>query len=979
MFPEPGPRLFGLPPGADFPALVVRGLRERLAGAPPETWAATQVFVNTDRMRDRIATLLAETGAVLLPRIAVVTDIGRDMVAHGLPPAVPPLRRRLELSVLIGRLLDRLPDLAPREALFDLAESLGTLLDEMQGEGVHPDVIAALDVSEHSGHWQRTRDFMAIVAPYFAAGAHPDTEARQRRAVEALAARWQQTPVQTPVIVAGSTGSRGTTLRLMQAVAGLPQGALILPGFDPDLPPEVWQGMGDALTAEDHPQFRFRRLLDALGLPQDAVRPWADDPPPSPDRNRLISLSLRPAPVTDQWLTEGATLPDLRQATAGLTLIEAPDPRAEALAIALILRQVAEDGTRIAALVTADRTLARRVTAALDRWGLRPDDSAGRPLALSAPGRFLRMVAALPGARMSGDVLLALLKHPLTASGQGRGPHLRLTRALDIHLRRFGPAYPAPGDILRFAIRQDDPEAPSWAGWVAACLTAVDARPRPLGRALEDMLTLARMLAAGPDGDGSGALWAEAAGAEARAAMQALSEAADAGGEVTPADLARLLDSVMASRVVREAAEAHPRIRIWGPRDARVQGADLLILGGLNEGGWPAIPAPDPWMNRTMRHEAGLLLPERQIGLSAHDYQQAAGAPQVVMTRARRDAEAETVPSRWLNRLTNLMAGLPDRHGPEALAQMRGRGADWLALVRAAENPGARLPPAPRPAPSPPLAVRPAKLPVTDIRTLIRDPYAIYAKRILGLFKLNPLRAEADARLRGSVLHAVMEQFTRDRPEAETPDAARARLSATAATVLADQVPWPAARLLWQARLDRAADVILAAGARPGARALVIEQTGVATLPALGFTLTARADRIDELSDGRIHIFDYKTGSPPSKREQEHFEKQLILTAAIVEHGGFTELGGPRSVEGVTYVALGSNSRLETTPLTPEDIGVAWEGLATLIAAYLNPAKGYASRRAMQWTRFPGDYDHLARFGEWEMTEMAAHQTVGDA
>jgi ATP-dependent helicase/nuclease subunit B len=978
MFPEPGPRLFGLPPGADFPALVVRGLRERLAGAPPETWAATRVYVNSDRMRDRIATILAAEGANLLPRIAVVTDIGRDTVAPGLPPAVPPLRRRLELSVLIGRLLDRLPDLAPREALFDLADSLGDLLDEMQGEGVHPDVIASLDVSDHSGHWQRTRDFMAIVAPYFTADAPPDAEARQRRMVEELAAQWQANPVQTPVIVAGSTGSRGTTLRLMQAVAALPQGAVILPGFDPDLPPAVWQGMGDALTAEDHPQFRFRRLLDALNLSPDAVRPWASDPPPSADRNRLISLSLRPAPVTDQWLTEGAALPDLRQATAALTLIEAPDPRAEALSIALILRRAAEEGNRIAALVTADRALARRVTAALDRWGIRPDDSAGRPLAQSAPGRFLRMVAALPGARLSGDVLLALLKHPLTASGEARGAHLRLTRALEMRLRRHGPAYPEAGDILKFATRQDDPDTPAWAGWVAACLTAINPHPRPLAGALDDMLTLARMLAAGPGGEGSGSLWDEGAGAEARRAMQALTEAADAGGEVTPADLARLLDSVLAGRVVRETAEAHPRIRIWGPREARVQGADLLILGGLNEGGWPAMPAPDPWMNRTMRHQAGLLLPERQIGLSAHDYQQAAGAPEVVLTRARRDAEAETVPSRWLNRLVNLMAGLPDRHGPEALAAMRARGADWLALVRVVENPGARVAPAPRPAPVPPVGLRPRLLPVTDIRTLIRDPYAIYAKRILGLYRLNPLRAEPDARLRGSVLHKVMERFISERTEDEPPEATRARLSATTAAVLADEVPWPAARLLWQARVDRAADVILAAGARPGARALVVEQTGVATLAGLGFTLTARADRIDELADGRIHIFDYKTGSPPSKREQAHFDKQLILTAAIVENGGFTELGGPRSVEGVTYVGLGSSAKLETTPLSPDEIGAAWDSLARLIAAYLQPDKGYPSRRAVQWTRFPGDYDHLARFGEWEMTELAAPQPVGD-
>ncbi|MFN4157114.1 MAG: double-strand break repair protein AddB [Gemmobacter sp.] len=977
MFPEPAPHLYALPPGADFPALVVRGLRARLAGAPPEAWAATQVFVNTDRMRDRIRRLLADDGAILLPRVAVVTDIGRDAVVPGLPLAVPPLRRRLELSVLIGRLLDRLPDLAPREALYDLADSLATLLDEMQGEGVPPERIAALDVAEHSAHWQRTRDFMAIVAPFFAEGAPPDAETRQRRAVEALATRWQADPPQAPVIVAGSTGSRGTTLRLMQAVAALPQGALILPGFDFDLPAAVWAGMGDALTAEDHPQFRYRRLLDALGCGPEAVRPWLADAAPAPARNRLISLSLRPAPVTDQWLVEGAALPDLTGATDAMTLIEAEGPRAEALAIAVILREVAEHPLRTAILVTADRALARRVTAALDRWGIRPDDSAGRPLALSPPGRLLRQVAGLGCARLAAEDLLALLKHPLVASGPWRGRHLRLTRALERRIRRHGPAYPRAEDVLAFAVRSDDAEAAAWAGWLAACLTAIAPRARPLVQAVEGLLTLADMLVAGPDGAGLGALWAEAAGDEARRAMQALREAADAGGEVSPPDMARLLDQVMAGRVVREGAEAHPRIGIRGPREARMQGADLVILGGLTEGGWPAIPPPDPWMNRAMRHQAGLLVPERQVGLSAHDYQQAVGAREVVMTRARRDAEAETVPSRWLNRLVNLMAGLPDRRGPEALAAMRARGERWLAIARAADDPGPEVARAVRPAPAPPLDVRPRKLSVTAIQRLIRDPYAIYAAHVLGLRPLDPLRAEADARLRGSVLHLVLERFARGRGAGEGMEEARARLVQVAADVLAAEVPWPAARLLWQARLERSAEMILSVDARLGGQPAVIEATGAAMLPGLGFTLTARADRIDEGGDGRVHVLDYKTGAPPSRREQEHFDKQLLLTAAIVERGGFADLGGPRAVETVAYLGLGSTPKLEVMAVTPEMTGAVWDGLAGLIGAYLDPARGYTARRAMQWTRFASDYDHLARFGEWQMTDAAVTQPVG--
>ena len=124
---------------------------------------------------------------------------------------------------------------------------------------------------------------------------------------------------------------------------------------------------------------------------------WHPAPPPAPERNALVSLALRPAPVTDQWRSEGAALAGtLAAACAGLAWVEAPDPRGEALAIALALREAAETGER-AALVTPDRTLARRVTAELDRWGLIPDDSAGRPLALTPPGVLLRRLAALPG------------------------------------------------------------------------------------------------------------------------------------------------------------------------------------------------------------------------------------------------------------------------------------------------------------------------------------------------------------------------------------------------------------------------------------------------------------------------------------------------------------------------------------------------------------------------------------------------------
>ena len=314
MFDTAGPRLFALPCGADFPAHLVLGLQERLAGQPPQAMARVQLYVNTARMRRRVTDLLTASGAALLPRIHLITDLAKDAA---LPPAVPPLRRRLELAKVVAGLLQAQPDLAPRAALYDLSDSLAKLMDEMQGEGVLPEAISRLDVSNHSAHWSRTQRFLEIIAPYFADTTAPDAEARQRLAVLRLAAKWQAKPPADPVIVAGSTGSRGTTALLMQLVAGLPQGALVLPGFDTDLPAPVWDALAEPMTSEDHPQYRFRHLLDLMQLSPTDVRPWRDAPPPDAARNRLVSLALRPAPVTDQWLLEGPLLPDLLPATQG--------------------------------------------------------------------------------------------------------------------------------------------------------------------------------------------------------------------------------------------------------------------------------------------------------------------------------------------------------------------------------------------------------------------------------------------------------------------------------------------------------------------------------------------------------------------------------------------------------------------------------------------------------------------------------------
>jgi double-strand break repair protein AddB len=969
------PRLFGLPPGADFPGAFARGLMDRFGGGPPEALARVEVFLNSARMLREVREALSGGRARLLPRLRLVTEAGLEPGPDVPPPAVPPLRRRLELARLVAGLIEAQPEIAPRAALYDLADSLALLMEEMQGEGVGPDVVAALDVSRHSAHWARTQAFLAIILPFFS-GEAPDRAARQRMGVLRLAKRWAAVPPAHPVIVAGSTGSRGTTALLMRAVARLPQGAVVLPGFDGEMPGPIWASLGDALTAEDHPQYRYRVLFDALDAGPGDVRSWVEDTGENQALNRLISLSLRPAPVTDQWMIEGPGLPDLSETTATVSLIEAPDPGTEAMAIALVLRRAAEDGREVA-LISPDRMLTRRVTAALDRWGIVPDDSAGRPLALSAPGRLLRHVARQFGRVLTAEDLLVLLKHPLVASGSGRGDHLRWTRDLELSLRRKGPAFPTGETILRWASQQTGEGVVAWAKWLAPALDSLaGAGARELTAHVDHHLAVVEALARGPGGEGAGELWAREPGAAARAAMDGLLAEAGQGGLLTAADYTGLFDALMARDEVREAVLAHPLVKILGPREARECRAGLAVLGGLNDGIWPQTPPPDPWLNRAMRQAAGLLLPERQIGLSAHDYQQAMGAREVILSRAVRDAEAETVPSRWVNRLLNLMSGLPQRRGPEALEAMRARGRVWLAMATAIDRPEARLPPAHRPAPRPPVAVRPKELAVTGIRTLIRDPYAVYARHVLKLRPLDPLRAEPDALARGSALHRILEAFIRERPEGEPEQAAMERLLAIADTVLAEDAPWPAARMLWRARLERAARGFLAHEAESDGRPVFIEQKGGVDLAGTGFRLTAKPDRIDELPDGRLHILDYKTGAPPSAEAQKHFEKQLLLEAAMAERGAFQDIG-PRRVARISYLGFNAESKVVTTEMTPEIVARVWDELQTLIGRYQSPGMGYVSRRAVFRERTPGDYDHLARFGEWEMTDRPRPEDVG--
>jgi len=973
------PRLFALPPGADFARELVLGLKSRLDGQPPEAMARVELILNTRRMQRRVEAVFQGLGAGFLPRIRLITDLADPIDRAILPRPVSALRRQLELAELVGRLIDADPTLAPRSAVYDLAQSLGALLDEMQAEGVTPDDIAALDVSDQSGHWDRAQKFLQIVTGYFDPDIEePDAATVNRMVLANRLNRWRETPPTHPVIVAGSTGSRGTAFQLMMAAAHLPLGAVVLPGFDWDMPEGVWDVLRsnvrntEAMQGEDHPQFRFARLLDRLDMDHRDVGTWSDTPAPSPARNALVSLAMRPAPVTDQWLSDGPRLPALEDATRSLTLLEAPSPRDEARAIAMRLRQAAEDGTT-SALISPDRMLTRRVTALLDRWGILPDDSAGTPAQLTAPGRLLRHIAQLRVNGPTADALLTILKHPLCHIGADRGQHRLWTSELELFIRKTGVPYP---DLPQLMAWKGADAAQDWLAWIDRCLLQPARHGKQdLAEHIDQHLAQVEAICAGATGGDASELWAKEAGKTTRAVFDDLIDNASFGGSLSARDYADLVDGVLRAAEVRDRDAPHPHILIWGTIEARVMGADLVILGGLNEHSWPDAPPADPWLNRRMRQQVGLLLPERRIGLSAHDFQQAIGAKEVWLTRAERSEDAETVPSRWLNRLTNLMLGLPQTGGPEALAAMRDRGSHWLALGRALEQP-IHAPPAERPSPAPPVTARPNELSVTNIERLIRDPYAIYGSKILRLRQLHPIQHAPNPMHRGTILHKVFEEFVSDTARNGALLTVEHLLS-VARRILDDEVPWPTDRIQWRIRIEKVARWFVEneQARQAMAHPVLFEQKGGMEIADPPFRITAKTDRIDLNDRSEAFVYDYKTGTAPSPKRQMQFDVQLLVTAALVCEGGFPDFS-PRSVAEARYISFSGEGAEVPAPLEdcpPERILAM---LATLIEAYRDPNTGYTARNRMHKDVFGSDYDQLSRFGEWDASHAARKVTL---
>jgi ATP-dependent helicase/nuclease subunit B len=1014
------PRVFTIPPSAPFlPTLIEALASGKLGFAPmrdPLALARVTLFLPTRRAcrlaRDAFLDVLPGDAAIL-PRIVPIGDIDEDEIAFAesasgelasealaLREALAPLERRLLLTRLVSQWAAAaelrggaagVPLVAQTPAAAcALADDLARLIDDMTMRGVSWDRLDDLVPEEFDDYWRLTLEFLRIARTEWPKilDDRDCIEAAERRdkLIKAEAARLARNK-DAPVIAAGSTGSIPATAELIATIARLPHGAVVLPGLDTQLDEDSWRLLaGDAAKgiapAPGHPQFALHALLSRIGIGRDAVEDLARPI----GRERLVSEALRPAAATDRWRETAADADfaaHAQAALATLTAIEAANAEEESLAIAVVLREAVEQG-KTAALVTPDRTLGRRVLAALGRWNVAAEDSGGDALADTPAGIFARLAAEAALGALAPVMLLALIKHPLCRIGSPqrdkaiaaleravlRGPRPRAgSDGLKHALKAFDPKKLHPSDP-RAHLRIDELEAAlqlvQTLGGALAPLENAATAPHALSEFAARHREAITALSRGADGAAS---FAGPDGAKLGEALDELATSAAAAGlSVEPRDYVELFAAALTGRVVRRPAKPGLRVRILGPLEARLTDSDRVVLGGLVEGSWPPDSQSDAWLSRPMRLKLGLDLPERRIGLSAHDFAQLLGAREVFLSRAAKIAGAPTNPSRFVQRLAAVA-------GEKRWQSVVARGEVYLHWARALDRPE-KITPAPQPAPKPPRRARPKGLSVTDIEHWLRDPYTIYAKHILRLRPVDPVDADLGAAERGTFVHTAIAAFTGEFAK-ELPDDPVRELIAFGRKYFAELEDFPEARAFWWPRFERIAHWFARweLKRRAGVAAIEAEIRGAIDIPLNEgvFNLRGIADRIERDDAGRYVIVDYKTGSARTEPQvRTGLAPQLTLEAAILRNGGFKDIPAKSSVAEIVYVTLKggeppgdekSISFKEGTPDSHADRALA--RLAGLARRFHDDEAPYRSLVHPMWTNHYGEYDHLARVREW--------------
>ena len=982
-----GPQVFSIAAGAPFLEILADQVLARFpTGEAPRPLSDWTILLPSRRAAQAFSEILlarSKKNALILPRIKPIGDLDEDrlrdeMVGGDLPQAMPAIATMLELTRLAKSWATAHPEIALAKAIsaspvqaLNLAHSLNEIVITSETHGLSVTDFTKLydlDIAEHRQTITSLLELVLKDLPALqAAEGKMGATARRSAMIRVEARRIAEGGHSGPIIAAGSTGSIPATRELLTAIANHPEGAVILPGLDFIADEESW-----AAIKPEHPQFALKALLAEFQIERKDVEALGSK---VSSRNLLASELFRPTETAPRWHN---SLPLLREelatAVTGVTEIAAPDRHLEARVIALIMRETLERPNKTAALVTPDRDLAQRLVAELKRWNIQVFDSAGEPLSRRGLGAALDLLLQIPLDDIAPAKLFAFLRHPLVSFGLDPSTYPRLVQLFELTVLR-GPmvmleSYEAMLLHAQAKAVVDHHLHPAVKGvtpgdW-AALRTLAKTIDQLLGLLVHNGIGLAIHLNAYEQ-----ALHfaiAEQAWAETSSGLLDLLDELKTESQRWPAasadETAILLRQLLQSQTQPPTDDGHPRLAILGTIEARLLPYDVMILGGLNESVWPKGADPGPWLNRNMRQELNLPMPERDIGMAAHDFEQGFCASEVYLTWSKRINHAPFAPSRWLLRMKAVL-GASGVAAPEA--------GNCLALAQHlhASETSRQIQ---MPNFAPPISARPVKFSVTEVETLIRNPYAIYAKKILKLEPVADFAERPDAGLRGSLFHEAIGKWN----EKQAPDLEALRLEGE---IVLASLGSAEERYFWRKHFGRLSEFLWAEQAQLREELVKIfaEQRGETTFKVAGIEhiLSARADRIDILNNHTARIIDYKTGEIPSTDQvKANFSPQLTLQAAMLLDGAFSFK--PKAVAELIYFQIGGGQNGLKKKIAVEGGAIViaelaqkhWAGFINLLASYQNPNQPYLPRLSVKEEEKPQDYDHLSRYLEWQLAEQ---------
>lgn len=971
-------KIFTIPPSDSFSDCFTLGLLEETKGN--EASLPNYLILLPTRRACRVIrdSFLRQTKGkpLLLPRLQPVGDIDEEELlinyrgsdALNIPPAISAIQRQAYLA----RIITKLPDFSKSPAHdLALANALGQLLDQIYTEDLNinelPDLV---DREKFAQHWQVTLDFLQIISEHWpnilSEKGVIDAADRRNRLIQKLTQHWQESPPDYPVIAAGTTGSIPATATLLKTIMSLPQGRVVLPGLDKTSPDDVWNNID-----ETHPQGTLKNLMSALDINRKSVEAWPCSDSQTSSVENFVYDALVPAENTDAWQNTKSDS-NLTEELSHISLYECNTPQEEASLISLIMRDALEDKEKITALVTPDRDLARRTAQACQRWNIALDDSAGTRLSQTTAGSYILSVVETCQQGLSPVSLLSFLKHKLN-TGANFENFRQVVRHFDKQvLRGLKPQSGLDGLRKKYNDIKSDQYSDNLDSEILNLIDHIE----PL---LTELLSLfdngqyhsfktfiKTHLHALENFTPDHILWSGENGETAAQFFSEILEEAHHFPDVNGSDYISIIKQLMDQKTVRPKYGTHPRLMILGQLESRLIHADRVILSGLNEGTWPSENSHDPWMSRPMRQDFGLPPSERGIGLSAHDFVHGFCKKEVFLTRSKRVDGSPTVPSRWLQRINTYLQA----HGlSDAILRKEKFSAYQNYLDEVIDQK-----PFSRPAPTPASEHRPEHLSVTAIDTWLKDPYSIYAKHILKLKALEPLEKEWSAIEKGNLLHAILERFNKKFPDQIPKEAydqfieiARDEFNKNGDEDLTEfWLPKIQKIGSWYTEYERSW--------RSYAKPIVHEEKGSVqiSIPDHQFTLSGRADRIDQTDGNSCIIIDYKSGgSFSAKGIMSGQYPQLPLEAYILEQNGFTGLS-EQACDGLNYLLLtGANPAGKVVALKNDKqnvdkaIASAEEGIRNLVSIFFDKDTPYYSIPNLDNAPRFNDYEHLARVKEW--------------